>query len=53
MMAYPSPENGRVAGDDRDRHLVTGSSWVVDGAAGLLVAEKDEHEVWVVELGDP
>ena len=33
------------------------TSWLapgpVIGRSGLLVAEQDEHEVWVVELGDP
>src|SRR6266849_8597707 len=46
------PEHGRVAGDHRDRHLVV-SPGAADGCAGLLVAEQNEHEVWVVELGDP
>src|SRR5690349_8892340 len=46
------PENGRVVGDDRDRHLVAGPR-AADRATGLLVAEQDEHEVRVVELGDP
>ena len=34
-----------------------GTSWLapgpVTGLCGLLVAEQDEHEVRVVELGDP
>src|SRR6266702_4296284 len=46
------PEHRRVAGDNRDRHLVAGPG-AADRASGLLVAEQDEHEVWVVELGDP
>src|SRR6266702_6686111 len=46
------PEHGRVAGDDRDRHLVVGPG-TADGAGGLVVAEQNEHEVWVIELGDP
>src|SRR6185312_6714199 len=46
------PEHGRVVGDDRDRHLVVGPI-AADGAGGLVVAEQNEHEVWVIELGDP
>src|SRR5436305_12974930 len=46
------PEHGRVAGYDRDRHLMVGPG-AGDGGGGLLVAEQNEHEVWVVELGDP
>jgi hypothetical protein len=46
------PEHRRVVGDDRDRHHVAGPG-AADRATGLLVAEQDEHEVWVVELGDP
>src|SRR5262249_35255523 len=42
----------RVAGDDRDRHLVAGA-WAADRAGGLFVAEQDEHEIWVIELRDP
>ena len=46
------PEHGRVAGDDRDRHDVAGEI-AADDAGGLLVAEQNEHEVRVVQLGDP
>ena len=46
------PEHGRVVGDDRDHYLVAGPG-EGDRGSGLLVAEQDEHEVWVVELGDP
>src|SRR6202035_2560592 len=46
------PEHGRVVGDDRDRHLVTGADAADDGM-WLFVAEHDEHEVVVMELGDP
>src|SRR5215475_299074 len=42
------PEYRRIAGDDRDRHVVTGPG-AGDGGAGLLVAEQDEHEVGIVE----
>ena len=45
-------EHRGVAGDDRDYYLVTGPG-AGDRASGLLVAEEDEHKVWVVELGDP
>ena len=46
------PEHGRVVSDDRDHHLVAGPG-AADGASGLLVAEQDEHEVRVMEFGDP
>ena len=46
------PEHRRVVGDDRDRHLVVGPAPLMT-LGGLLVAEQNEHEVRVVQLGDP
>src|SRR5712691_3911765 len=46
------PEHRRVAGDDRDRHVVVGPA-AADGGVRLVVAVQDEYEVRVLQLYDP